>query len=285
MLTLAFEGYFQCRFATDPDPSDEPRGISGPTFAAPGEPMLDRVIRLNDPVAIRWPRSQDFGVTVRTVSMNNQPLSAHPLIGAKVDLLDNPQYYQRNLILVDYPFQAPIDPFHLRIKSDLVTIQRQDCWDVSQPNLTVFDVYTYPTLMARRLNTIEINSATIGEATGALNYADYRAQRRQELMAQREQTTDPVTRAAYDRRITTIDNDVVMVGVRIAAEAFLGMLATYTFALNGAAVVDDPGHRLGGEIGRSQDWPLTFWMGGYDVDTMCGYSRGTLSIPFRPKQL
>ena len=32
-LYLHFEGYFQCRLATDPDPTREPRGVSGYTYA------------------------------------------------------------------------------------------------------------------------------------------------------------------------------------------------------------------------------------------------------------
>ena len=55
MLKLFFQGCFQCRLATDPDPTDEKRGISGPTFAAPGEADLDRVIRLSGAVNLRLP--------------------------------------------------------------------------------------------------------------------------------------------------------------------------------------------------------------------------------------
>ena len=62
MLDIQFEGYFQCRFATDPDPSDERRGVSGPTFAAPGEPDLERTIRFNDFQYLRYPRTQEDGV-------------------------------------------------------------------------------------------------------------------------------------------------------------------------------------------------------------------------------
>ena len=49
MLRLRFGGWFQCRLATDPDPADEPRGVSGSIKALPGEPDLDRIIRLQPP--------------------------------------------------------------------------------------------------------------------------------------------------------------------------------------------------------------------------------------------
>ena len=45
-LTAYFQGYFMCRMATDPDPTDEKRGMSGYTMALSGEQNLDQVIRL-----------------------------------------------------------------------------------------------------------------------------------------------------------------------------------------------------------------------------------------------
>ena len=45
MIEIHFEGWFECRLATDPDPTDEPRGVSGWTYALAGEPDLDRIIR------------------------------------------------------------------------------------------------------------------------------------------------------------------------------------------------------------------------------------------------
>jgi hypothetical protein len=45
-LTINFEGYWQCRQATDPDPSEDPRGVSGYTYAIGDESDLDLIIRL-----------------------------------------------------------------------------------------------------------------------------------------------------------------------------------------------------------------------------------------------
>ena len=45
-LWIKFEGWFQCRLATDPDPADEPRGVDGYIHAIPSERDLDRIIRL-----------------------------------------------------------------------------------------------------------------------------------------------------------------------------------------------------------------------------------------------
>lgn len=40
-LDIQFEGFWQCRLATDPDPSDEQRGISGFTYSVAGETLLE----------------------------------------------------------------------------------------------------------------------------------------------------------------------------------------------------------------------------------------------------
>ncbi|WP_026952529.1 hypothetical protein [Algoriphagus mannitolivorans] len=40
-LSISFEGFFQCRLATDPDPSNEQRGLSGFTYSVAGETLLD----------------------------------------------------------------------------------------------------------------------------------------------------------------------------------------------------------------------------------------------------
>ena len=45
VLQVHFEGYFLCRLTTDPDPTDEPRGVSGYTMALVHEAPLDQVIR------------------------------------------------------------------------------------------------------------------------------------------------------------------------------------------------------------------------------------------------
>lgn len=40
-MEIDFEGFWQCRLATDPDPSDEQKGISGFTYAVAGESLLE----------------------------------------------------------------------------------------------------------------------------------------------------------------------------------------------------------------------------------------------------
>src|SRR4051794_3229551 len=68
-LVLAFEGWCSLRQPTDPDPFDEPRGVSGYSFAFAGEPDLDRVINLQPrPGGVYRSHGPELGVSVRAAS-------------------------------------------------------------------------------------------------------------------------------------------------------------------------------------------------------------------------
>lgn len=281
MLTLHFEGWFQCRFATDPDPSDDPRGLSGPTVVAPGEPPMDCKLRTQGFVCPRWPRSAADGVFVRKVTLNGADVpGSHPLLGARFVLRDA-EYQQRNLIYVDQPFEAPIDPFEVMIEAQSgVRLERKALWDVVHPEYTIDDVFLNRALLEPRINRICVQDPEVAEATGFLDYGAVRAGRKSALERMWEETLDPTARAALRQRIVSIDNDRFLVGEMLAAQQFMGMKASYAFTLNSCPTVYDPEAALGGSIGTSQVWPISFWMGGYDVDTMCGYMRGCLQLPF-----
>lgn len=283
MLDIQFEGWFQCRFPTDPDPSDELRGLTGPTFAGPGEPNLDRIIRFNNFKSLRWPRTQQDGVKIRQVLVDNQPVPNHPLVGGKVNLLGNPQFYQNNQILIPTALQTLIDPFILQFKHKEISIEREDLLDVVHPEYNYGNVFLDPTLLNRRLNTIVIQSPITAEATGIMNYEEYRIQRAKDLTALLKECKDPTERAALQKRINAIHKDKNFVGVMLASTQFLGLLGQYNFNMNGTSKIIDPNNKIGGTIGCSQAWPLSFWMGAYDVDTMFGFLKGTLSLPFFPE--
>src|ERR671932_686177 len=124
MLNLNFEGWFQCRLATDPDPSDEPRGVSGWTFALAGEPDLDRVLRLQPHGAVPRVLSPPIGVFVTEVHVDGRKVARHALHGAAVDLLDNPVFDGRNGLGAEDGLE-PILPFHLQVSGNEVTLARR----------------------------------------------------------------------------------------------------------------------------------------------------------------
>src|SRR2546423_1058387 len=131
MLIIAFEGWFQCRLATDPDSWDEPRGVSGWTFAFPGEPNLDRIIRFQNPVALRS-YGPDIGVRITSVSLDGMQVLAHPLTGGSVDLLDSPVFEGQNGLIAESAHE-PISPFRVQFSGNGVTIGRADPIDLTKP--------------------------------------------------------------------------------------------------------------------------------------------------------
>lgn len=280
MLALSFEGYFQCRLATDPDPADEPRGVTGATFAVAGEPDLDGVIRFRDPVA---PRSHGprVGVQVTAVTIDGVRQTAHPLLGADVDLLDGARFHERNGVIAKSG-EAAIDPFRLRVTAPAVTLERVDVWDPRTPGQEVWNVPA--SLLRRRQPThagrgmFEMNSPEVADATGIADYPRFVAGRLAALEDELRTATDDVSGVALRKRIAALREGDWRVQFR------LGFRAEYAFAINGRVEVSDDHDALAGEVLRSAywlpHWPIRLWFGAFDSDALCGYTRGTVDIPF-----
>jgi hypothetical protein len=294
MLYVNFRGWWQLRMALDPDPNDEPRGISGPTVVVPGEPEFDGVIRLNDPVCPRYPHENDVGVTVYEVAVDDpearkgiRVLPDNALVGAKVNLLDKPTYGERGFVILYQ--KMPVEPFHLEIAGNDLKLRIDDLWDPTRPTLTYAEVAAYnPELLERRSIAVQPQSPLVADVTGIVDYAEYRRTRRRELTALLERTTDPEKRAALELRIRMLEKDDLvkdnkgLVGLTVPAQQFLGLCGFYAFPIQGTPTVEDANQKLAGLIGTSQPWSISFWMGGYDVDSLIGYMVGTLTVPFFP---
>jgi hypothetical protein len=282
MITLNFEGWFQCRLATDPDPSDEPRGVSGWTFAVAGEEDLDRVIRLQQPVSPRSPGpgfpESKVGVVVRSVTVDEQRIPDHPLVGSQVELLDGPKFEGRNGIVAEDAAEA-IDPFHLRITGGDVTLRRKDLLDPQSPERKIHDVD--PSVLKRRqpVEGEAAERAEIADTTGIMDHVGYRQERREKLETDLEGVGDPVLRAALRKRIADLKESLEKRDIRVG---ILGASLVYRFAIRGPAEVVGDRSVLGGIIGTLPPWPIEFWAGGWDADALCGYMRGRLQVPFRP---
>ena len=143
VLAIHYEGYWQCRQATDPDPSRDPRGASGYTFAVGGENDLDQIIRLQrDEIAgvdfrKSWPPPNypashacpgEFGVFVSSVELDGAPYEPGQknLVGGKVRWLpsgdpgNGPRFELRNTIVFNPGNNSgifmPVDPFHIQVE-------------------------------------------------------------------------------------------------------------------------------------------------------------------------
>jgi hypothetical protein len=261
MIDISYRGWFQCRLATDPDPFDEPRGVSGYVHAYAGEPDLDRLIHYQKPAFARE-FGPELGVFVIEVAIDSAPVADHPLLGAAVDLLDQAKFEGRNGVVAE-DGEEPIFPFHLAIRKGSFELRRAVV--ASDPT------YPYPEFYAASAEGGPEVAALIHEATGV---PDLRAVWRQRMAALdkalREGLPEPAATAARERL------SFLRAG---RALNFFEILMRYEYALRSTTVLSDPDKLLGADADLATPWPLRFWMGGWDADVLCGYASGKLSIP------
>ena len=277
-LVISFAGWCLLRLPTDPDPTDEPRGVSGYTFAFAGEPDLDRILCLQPPVGFT-PRSHSPPLGVRVTSAVRTDGTAVPaLVGAAVDLLGEPMLENRNWTLT-LPGFEPIVPFELQI-AGAATLRRDAPLNPADPDQPVWQV-AQALLTAQGARGMEYEPATIGEATGIWDSLLVVEQRLEALVEERRHTTDPTAAAALDGRIAELQFAVTYPSDRrVMARYFV---ERFGFAMTGAAWVEDGGV-LGGTIDTVNPWMVNFWFGAWDPDLLCLYMNGALEVPYAANQ-
>ncbi len=223
-LTLHFEGYFACRIATDPDPTNEARGMSGYTMALSTEAKLDQIIRLqvdreylernNRPPMRQMGVYQELerGVYVRDVTFDGQSWpQGDSLLGARVYLrgrdrpFDGPTFESRNNITgSDDNLSFVVDPFDLQIGPDKVpeASKNDDYWQIcardilnpAQPEQKIWQILD-PAIYGRRLTqSVEVDSPEVAEALNVFDLYGYFYDRRRFLQQQIEDLTGEIDR-------------------------------------------------------------------------------------------
>jgi len=277
-LIISFAGWCMLRLATDPDPSDEPRGVSGYTFAFAGEPDLARIIRFRpDPAVPVRSGSPPLGVTVTLATRSDTGASIDALLGATVELAGAPVLENRQWTLT-LPGFEPIVPFRPRIVAPELQIARDAPLNPAHPTQPVWQA-PQSVLAAQGAAGLAYEPQTIGHATGMWDslavVTGRRAMLKQELAAE----TDPVKRTALQGRIAelecAIDNPTDR---RVVARYFVERFA---FPFVGPATVtgDQPG-LLGGTLDTSAAWQAAFWLGAWDPDLLLMYAQGSFEIPY-----
>lgn len=274
-LEIFFEGWFMCRLATDPDPTDEPRGVSGATFALPGEPDFDRVIYLQEPPSgtIRS-HAPPVGVHVRSASLEGKEVEC--LRGAKVRLLGQPRLENRNFVLTVAGFE-PIVPFFLEISGAGVRLARKLVMYPENPELEFWKI-PRERLQSFGARGFYTDSEKVLAATGVRDPLENRRERRRLLVEELQRETDELRRAGLRKRVRELE-----IAIREPTnERLVNMRAIeeFRFGLNGPAEMADPQGLLGG-VPQAADWPIDFWLGGWDPDVLCGYMKGSLQIPMQ----
>lgn len=274
-LTIEYGGWFIARLATDPDPTDEPRGVSGSTFALAGEPDLDRVIVLNDPSpAVLRSHMPPIGVSVRRVTADGVELPA--LADAKVDLLGSPVFENRNFVLT-FAGREPIVPFHLQITGPGLRLEREMVMWAERPDAGVHEI---PREQLEKFGgrTFRTDAELVLRETGITDPYASRVERRDLLRADLAAETDPVRRAGIEKRIRELE--IAIADPADERVVNLTALEEFCFPLTGKAVSE--GEALDGwPVDHDAPWMAEFWMGGWDADLMCAYLKGTLTVPLR----
>ncbi len=346
-LTIRFEGYWQCRQATDPDPSRDPRGASGYTFAIGNENDLDAVIRLQrdeiDDVDFReaWPpphypesharfgedgSDERFGVFVSRVELDGEQYrpGEDALRGGTVrwlpsgDPLHGPRFELRNTITFNPGNSSgifmPVDPFHIMIegKDEDVRIGRDDPLNPKRPDEKIWQISDSEIYRRRCPREFYSDADEALEAIGLTTtlegspYLGYFQQRKEWLELELSQVENEIAarRANGEEESARVLDLQVQLGAyrnrlyvirEFTSDATddrlgnrLGLMARWEHKLLGTDITTpDDTDRLKGTIlqGPNDEWRTAYWMGAFDGDTMRGYLRGHLRVPFRAARI
>lgn len=260
MTTIDFEGFFQCRLATDSDVYNHPRGQNGWTFAFANEPDLDRIIRFWDPVSVRS-YSPTFGVKVTRV--NGDP--EHALAGAKVELHPMAVFEGHNGTIADATHE-PISPCRWTVSKGRFRMERGTAYNVQS-------VAQRAPFMGKGGIPVPINNLRGMVITNPAQALAFREARRQALAADLATATNANDRALLSGRINALATNTA--GAPIGT---MFMAVNYEHPLKDAPTVSDPDRLLGATPDISNDWEVQYWMGCFDSDTHSAFVKGYLSI-------
>lgn len=290
-IVVDFSGWFQIRLATDPDPTDERRGISGFTFALPDEPDLDRVIQFQPTVLRSHGPATDVGVKVKAVYVDGVLQPSHPLLGAPVELLGSAKEEQHNYALMGYNADdgmEAIDPMRLSIvASPRLAFERDDYLDPKNPNTTLMQA-SVDQLAHRGFwgGGFDDDASVFRRITGYTSFVSYRRVRRS--LVERDladpMLTDPVKRASLMRRLSELSNPDT--GDRRTQR--LGLWAERTFpdhqykgppGINGAIKNWTDADNVLAAVDKTTPWPLSMMFGAFDCDANLCYCDARLMLP------
>jgi hypothetical protein len=263
MIELRFRGWFQCRLATDPDPYDEPRGVSGYVNAYVDEPDLDRIIHLQPP-AFRRDHAPPVGVQVDQLLHDGQEVASSPLIGAAVTLLGAPRFEGRNKVIAGDGLE-PVYPFDLAITTGPFQLRRAV--------LPADPAFPYDGLYA---HGVEGALDVIQAATGIVSLIPVWQQRLADLRTEEATAAEP-HKTALRERIGFLQRNLA--APRGGVAGFFGALMRYDYELAAAATLEDPAQLLPEDPATGMSWRARFWLGAWDADALCGYCRGSLTLP------
>jgi Ferritin-like len=295
VLDLEFQGWMQCRLATDPDSARHPRGATGNTFAVGDEPDLDRVIRFQPGGAVIRSHCPDIGVYVTTAQILPSPLHAPAfgalvpkLKGARVNLLGNPVFEGRNHLVSEDG--EPIEPFDLLIEADggiklrrkVIGLPINDMTPSQRRGSGRFPIKLEASLAAERSNIARMENVSSPQ--------DYVSERIKLLKDDLEKIppTEQIGR----------DAESIKFRIRVLEQAnwsarsvrwtrfFFGVEYLHTLSGETEATIEglSPEFKIRKPDGDptkdpNSKWLVNYHIGFFDSDALCAYVYGVLRIP------
>jgi hypothetical protein len=266
MITINFRGWFQSRLSTDPDPHDERRGVSGNVHAYVDEPDLDRIVHWQKPTFVRR-HAPTLGVFVDGISIDGVGSTSNALLGAAVDLHNQPKFEGRNGVIAEDGFE-PLYPFDLSIAGNGVLLRRA----VKPLN----PEYPYDELLARGEFDPQV-AAEISAATGIQDLLPVWRERLNKLQADAASLKTELERVGNDERIAMLR--VWLARGPSGPARFFGVRLVYQYVLRSKIAEKNWSTAFPGESLLEEPWTASFWLGGWDTDVLCGFCVGSLSIP------
>ncbi|SLN22904.1 hypothetical protein [Roseisalinus antarcticus] len=307
-LLLTFSGWCLMRIPTDPDPTDEPRGVSGYTFAYANEPDLDRIILFHpEEKFVRWPAWQagpddpenkgapgaapGLGVYVRAARVlhgDNVDHTLPGLVGAKVDLLEGPKLENRNWLLT-LPGQEPIVPFILHISNDRgVDILRKNALDPDKPDQPVWKA-SAAALARCAAAGMNPEPDMVGRSTGIWDYVQKNKDRRDALVSHRAEIAAKPPYPDQENELAILDARIKSIETGLENPTsdrrifMTQMVERFSFDILGFdAKVSAKTEKFIGmpvECDAKTGWPIGFWIGGWDPDLLAAHVEGSVRIP------
>ena len=295
VLELEFQGWFQCRLATDPDGAFVRRGVTGNAFAIGDEPDLDRVIRFQAAGTVGRSHCPPIrvGVTAARLlrSALHAPRTGTPvpgLVGAKVNLLGDPKFEGRNhLVCEDGEL---IDPFELEVRTDDgLFLQRRV---VGPPVNDMTPTQRrgsgrYPVSGAQvRLNAMRDNLTHMGDVASPQEFVGDRIARLEEEYKKYEARPLSEPAQAIQFRLNVLKvvgpqfRNVRWTRFFFDCEYFHTLSGETASKLEGVA----PAFRVRAPQGDPQadvdaKWLVQYHLGFYDTDALAAYVYGLLRVP------
>lgn len=290
---LHFEGWAQGRMPTDPDPSYEPRGVSGYSFALPGEPDMDRIIYFQNKKGV-IPRSYtpEVGVYVtggteftttgeggEVSFIDKQKITkGHPLFNAKVDLKKNAVFVSENSTVIYNGFGV-MNPFIFSVEGKGKSFERRFYADPADPKDKV-EEYDIDTLTPYMLNTVFMDSVQLMSDGAILNRTAYRNERKSNLEAElkhvQEQSDQEPKNKNLKIKIAALNKRIAELNMNDPENRRTRQIGTQTLINYPLNAVDAKVDKKA--VKPSEDWPITMWFGAWDADSLCFFVNGFIEI-------